>query len=346
MPRFLTAALILAATSAFAAPRVATDIAPVHSLASQVMEGVGAPDLILPVGASPHAYSMRPSEAAALQEADIVFWIGEGLTPWLERSLENLSGDAIKVELLKVEGAQFLSFREDARFEAHDDDRHEGHGSGHAAGGRKDEKHGDKDHANHKDDADHKDHAHEENHANDEHAGHDHDGLDPHAWLDPEIAKRWLDVMAAALAEADPANEAAYAINSAKAKARIDATSASVAVQLGPVRGAQYIVFHDAYQYFERHFDIPAFGAIALSDASKPGPARIAEIRDYVKHNRIICVFTEPQFNSGVVEAAFEGTGVKTGVLDPMGAALTPGPAFYGDLLAGLAATMADCLSN
>lgn len=334
MPRFLTASLILAASSAIAAPRVATDIAPVHSLTAQVMEGVGAPDLILPPGASPHGYSMRPSEAAALQDAEIVFWIGEGLTPWLERSLENLSGDAVKVELLEAEGAEFLPFREDAKFEGHDDHHDE---------------HGDEDHADHKEDADHKGHDDEhaeDGHAEDDHSEHDHDGVDPHAWLDPEIAKVWLDLMASTLATADPANAAAYTANAATAKARIDAISAEAKAKLSPVQGAKYVVFHDAYQYFERHFDVPASGAISLSDASKPSPARIAEIQDVVKQDKITCVFTEPQFNPGVVDAVFGGTDVKTGVLDPLGSALTPGAGFYGDLLADMAANMAECLGD
>ena len=150
--------------------------------------------------------------------------------------------------------------------------------------------------------------------------------------------------MAATLAAADPANAAAYAANADATKARIDATSTRINTQLTPARGAKYIVFHDAYQYFERRFDIPATGAIALSDASKPGPARIAEIREVVKHDKITCVFGEPQFNTGVIDAVFEGTGVKTGVLDPLGSTLAPGAGFYDGLLTNMATTMADCL--
>lgn len=341
MPRILAAALILTASSAIAAPRVATDIGPVHSLVAQVMEGVGAPDLILSVGASPHGYSMRPSEAAALQDAEIVFWVGEGLTPWLERSLENLSGDALKIELLEAEGAAFLPFREDAKFEAHDD-HHDGDHEEHEGEHKGD--HGHEDHADHKDHHDDK-HA-EDGHAKDDHADHDHEGLDPHAWLDPEIAKIWLDLMATTLATADPANAAAYAANAAAAKARIDATSANAKALLGPVHEAKYIVFHDAYQYFERHFDVPASGAISLSDASKPSPARIAEIQEVVEHDKITCVFAEPQYDPGVITAVFGGTGVKTGVLDPLGSALTPGASFYGDMLSGMAASMAECLGD
>ena len=307
MTRIFTALLILITAPALAAPRVATDIAPVHSLAAQVMDGIGAPDLILPPGASPHAYAMRPSEAAALQDADIVFWIGEALTPWFERNVEALAGDAIVVELLGAGGSVALPPRETAAFEAHHDD-HEAHDQ----------------------------HGHDD----------DHGSADPHAWLDPDNAILWLDLMAATLADADPANASAYAANANAAKARIKARATTISAQLSPLHGARFIVFHDAYQYFERHFDIPAAGAIALSDARKPSPARIAEIRDHVREDQITCVFTEPQFNAEVVTAVFEESDVRTGVLDPMGTSLTPGPTFYGALLVDLADAMAGCLSD
>ncbi len=307
MTRIIAALLILITAPALAAPRVATDIAPVHSLAAQVMDGIGAPDLILPPGASPHAYAMRPSEAAALQDADVIFWIGEALTPWFGRNVESLASDAVVVELLGAGGSLTLPPRENAAFEAHHDD-HETH---------------------------------------DQH-GHDngHGSADPHAWLDPDNAMLWLDLMVATLADADPTNAGAYAANANAAKARITARAATISAQLSPLHGARFIVFHDAYQYFERYFDIPAAGAIALGDARKPSPARIAEIRNHVRENQITCVFTEPQFNAEVVAAVFEDSDVRTGVLDPIGTSLPPGATFYSALLGGLADAMAGCLSD
>ncbi len=315
MHRFLTAFMIFLAAPALAAPRVATDIAPVHSLAAQVMSGIATPDLILPPGASPHAYSMRPSEAAALQDADIIFWIGEALTPWFERNITSLAGDAEAVELLHASATITLAPREGTAFDAHVDHDEHGHAE--------------------KDDDDHK-------HGDD----HDHGPLDPHAWLDPQNAKTWLDLIAATLAAADPENAAQYSAHAAKAKARIDAVAASIAAQLAPLNGKRFVTFHDAYQYFERRFDVPSSGSIALSDAQKPGPARLLQIRDHVREDQIACVFTEPQFNAGVVDAVFEGTAAKVGVLDPMGSHLTPGAGFYSDLLTDLAANMAGCLGG
>lgn len=325
MHHFLTTALILAAAPVLAAPRVATDIAPVHSLTTQVMEGVGQPDLILPIGASPHAYSMRPSEAAALQDAEIVFWIGESLTPWLERSLETIASEATAVELLGAGASIVLPTRTGATFEVHED--HDD----------------DDDHAGHAKDDDHKE---GDEHAEDGHDEHDHGGQDPHAWLDPENAKAWLDVIAESLANADPANAAAYIANANAAKARLDELGGKISAQLTPLHDARFIVFHDAYQYFETRFDTPATGAISLSDAQKPSPARIAELQDLATKEKVACVFSEPQFNSGVVNAVFGGSDVRTGVLDPLGASLEAGAEFYAALLTGMAGAMVECLDG
>jgi len=345
MPRFLTSpifgALILVAAPALAAPRVATDISAVHSLAAQVMEGVGAPDLIMPPGASPHGYSLRPSEAAALQDAEIVFWIGESLTPWLERSLETIAGDAKAVELLGAGESNVLETRESATFEGHDDHHGEGEKDAHDEHDDHDGEHADNHSDEHGDE-----HAKHEDDEHDGHDHHDHGGQDPHAWLDPENAKAWLDVMAASLSTADPANAGAYFANAAAAKTRLDAVSAGIAEKVKPISGARFIVFHDAYQYFETRFGVPAAGAISVSDAQKPSPARIAELQAMAKEEDISCVFAEPQFDPGIVSAVFGDTGVETGVIDPLGASLTPGPDFYASLLTDMADAMVKCLGG
>lgn len=129
----LIAALASFATlPAAAAPDVVTDIPPVQSLAARIMQGVGEPASILPPGATPHGYSMRPSEAARLEAADIVFWVGEGLTPWLEDAVESLAADAVSVELMEAPGVALLAFGEEGHGD-HDDDhgRKDEHGHEH-----------------------------------------------------------------------------------------------------------------------------------------------------------------------------------------------------------------------
>ncbi|WP_244940842.1 MULTISPECIES: zinc ABC transporter substrate-binding protein [Leisingera] len=313
-------------------PKVAADITPVHGLVARVMQGLGAPALVVPPGASPHGYAMRPSEAQALDQADLVFWMGEALTPWLEGPLEELAGDAHRVELLAAEGTEVLAFREGARFEAH------GH---------------DEDHGDHEDHDDHGDHAGHENHADHDsreddgdHAdahGHSHAGADPHAWLLPANAQAWLDVIAAELAEHDPDNAAAYKANAEAGKQEIADAAASISASLEPFRAKQFIVFHDAYQYFERGFGLNAAGAISLGDAVKPSPARIAEVGGVVADLKVSCVFSEPQFNPGVVATVLDGTGAGTALLDPLGAKLEPGPQFYPALLRDIGSAIAGC---
>ena len=305
-----------------AAPNVATDITPVHSLVSQVMAGVGAPDLLIQSGASPHNYSLSPSEAEALQEADLVFWIGEGLTPWLERSLDNLSPSSTKIELLEAQGTTTYAFREGATFGAHEDEDD----------GHEDEAH---------EDEAHEDEAHEDEHH------HDHSGVDPHAWLDPANGKVWLDVIASALAEKDPENASQYLENAAISKAKIDTATLSIENTIAQLQDKQFIVFHDAYQYFEKRFGIMAAGSISISDASKPSPGRIAEIRQLVEDLSVSCVFTEPQYNPGIVNAVFGDTGVNTsGVIDPLGSGLVTGTNLYSNLLIEIAKGLQSCLGK
>jgi len=302
-------------------PKVATDITPVHSLVAQVMEGAGAPALLIAPGASPHGYAMRPSEASALEAADLVFWMGEGLTPWLEGSIASLAGDAHVIALLGVDETRVLPFREGIAFDEHDaqDNDHDDHG--------------------------HDDHGHDDHgHDNHDH-GHAHDGADPHAWLDPVNARVWLDVIAEELAEHDPGNAALYKANAAAAQAEIAALEVDIAEQTAPLRDVPFLVFHDAYQYFETRFDIAAAGAIALGDAADPGPARVAALRDMAKERDIACVFSEPQFDPKLVRTVF-GDSIGHGVLDPLASDIVPGPALYSEILRGMARAMTECLGT
>lgn len=366
-------AALLSGTAMADVPNVAVDIAPVHSLVSRVMDGVGTPDLIVSPGASPHEYNLRPSEAAALQEADLVFWIGEDLTPWMEGAVETLATGATVTTLLESDGTVLLDFREDALFEAHDHDDHDDHDDednkdhdhddAHAEDAHDDDH--DHDHGDHADDKEHDDHAHDDEHEHEDEHGHedhaehdnhddheDHEGHDdhahgdhdPHAWLSPANAEIWLNTIAAQLSAADPDNAGAYFANAAAARDEMAALSAEVAETLEPVRGGSFIVFHDAYQYFEDAFDFPASGAISLGDATDPSPARIAEIQGRIREEGVDCVLAEPQFNPGIVATVLDGTEAKTGVIDPLGSDLEPGTALYSQVIRNMAKTLADCL--
>ena len=317
-------------------PQVAVDIAPVHSLVTRVMDGVGAPNLVIQVGASPHEYNLRPSEAQALQDANLVFWIGSDLTPWLADAIQTLAPNASTTALLESEGTIELEFRESALFEAH------------AHGDHDEDKHADHDDHDDHDEDKHADHDDHDDHDEDKHAGHDdhddHGAHDPHAWLSPQNAKTWLNVIASKLSAADPKNAGIYFSNAAAGQTEIDALIAEVNVTLEPVRGMNFIVFHDAYQYFENDFDFPASGAISIADASDPSPARIQEIQGRISNEGIDCVLAEPQFNPGLVATVMDGSEAKTGILDPLGAGLQPGAKLYPELIRNLSKALTNCL--
>lgn len=315
-------------TPALAAPQVVTDIAPVQSLVARVMDGVGNPAVLLPPGASPHHYALKPSDSQALDAAGVVFWVGPELEPWLEKPIAALAGKARVVALFDSAGTEHLPARTGATFDAHDHGDEDGH-----------------DHADHDHDHEGHDHAHEgEDHAHDA-ADHDHDhgGDDPHAWLDPQNARAWLGTIAATLAEADPDNAAAYRANAEAGAAELTALEAELTAQLKPVAGTPFIVFHDAYQYFEHRFGFSAAGSISLSEGVPPGPARLAEVQQKARDLKIACAFREPQFDPALIDTVFEGQPVKSGVLDPLGAGLQPGPGLYPDLLRDLAAALVAC---
>lgn len=319
--------LALASHSYAQAPKVAVDIAPLHSLVAQVMDGVAEPELLIRPEVSPHEYHLRPSDAKALSEADVVFWIGEGLTPWLEKPLSSLAGSANKVEMMEVKGTTLYDFREGATFESHH---------------HHDEEHHD-DNAHHQHDDDHQDHKEEGHHAHEQQHGH-HQGHDPHVWLDPKNAEVWVNVIAETLAQTDSQNEQVYKDNARATISRLHQLSDHIEQQAKELNGIKFIVFHDAYQYFEQRFSLSASGAISVSDASKPSPARISEIRDTVKELGVTCVFTEPQYNPQMVNSVFENSTVKTiGTMDPLGANIAIGKGHYNAVLNAMIASLSQC---
>ncbi len=296
--RLAAAFAILFALPAWAEPpAVAADILPVHSLVTQVMRGIGAPALIVEPGASPHGYALRPSQARALEQADIVFRVSDGLTPWLSDTLATLSGDARQVELMQAEGTTVLERRSGDSFEPH---VHDG----------------------------------------EDHGAHDHD---PHGWLDPQNAIVWLDAIAAELAALDPENAATYDANAAEGKAALDALTQDITADLAPLRDLRFVVFHDAFQYFENRFGLTAAGAIALSDASDPGPARIAALRDRIAALDVTCIFSEPQLNPALIDTARGTRDMLVALLDPLGASLQPGATLYPQLLRDMATALRSC---
>ena len=288
-------------------PVVVADIAPVHSLVARVMKGVGEPSVLLDGQTTPHGHAMRPSQARAIEGADIVVIASHGLTPWVENAVDSLASGTRLVVLSEVDGATLHPFRAGSVFEAHDDDHGHDHG-----------------------------HDHEESE----------DGIDPHVWLDPENAKVWVQALADDLGRADPTNAETYASNADAAVAEIDVAASDALALLGPLAGKAFVALHDAYQYLEYRFDLAAAGAVAASDAAPAGPARLRELGDHLAHEDVHCVVSEGVLNSDVIATVLPGRDIDVVVIDPLGSWLEPGPGFYPEFIVDIARKFAACLSQ
>ena len=300
--------------------KVVTSIKPLHSLASYLMDGVGKPDLIVDGYASPHGFSMKPSHAKMLQNANLIFWVGEDLESFLKKPLSSIAKKAEKIELMEIKGLNVLKFRERNIFDEHNHDDH----------AKKEDDH---------DDHDHDDHGKKKEH--DDHEGHGHGEFDPHVWLDTMNAKVMLNEMADHLIENDPKNEAKYKSNLDKALKDIDKLTIEVMTELN--NSVSSIVFHDAYQYFEKRFNVNVLGAFTVNTDVMPGAEQLAEIREIIEHDKVACVFSEPQFNPDIINAVAKDMKIKTGVLDPLGATLDSGKDLYFKLIRNMSASFKGC---
>jgi zinc transport system substrate-binding protein len=288
-------------TLAYADVNVVTSIKPVHSLVSAVMDGVAKPTLLVEGAASPHTYSLKPSQAKQLQEADIVFWMSHDLEAFLENSIENIAQRAVSVPLIESHNLTKLSFREGGAFDAHGHDDH-------------DDKHD------------------------------DHDETNPHVWLDPQNAKALVHEIEEQLAKIDPENAEVYEANASIVMKKLDKLTNEIDVDLKPIRSRGYVVFHDAYQYFEKRFGISAIGSITVSPEVMPGAERVRELQEKVRELDATCVFSEPQFQPKLVATVTENTNAGTGVLDPLGASLEESPELYFKLIRNMANSLKGCL--
>ena len=299
-------ALFAAAASSHAeAPQVAVSIQPLHSLVAGVMSGVGGPRLLVKGYGSPHAYQMRPSDAAALYGADLVFWMGMPLESFLVKSLRNVRPPSRVIALLDVDGLRLLENRYSGVW------RH---------------------------------HEHEGQHADE--SAYPPQSRDPHAWLSPTVVRRMVAAIAQELMQTDPPNAETYRLNAGALDHRIQALATGLESTLAPVRQVPFIMFHDAFQYFEQSFGLHSVGAVQLEPNRAPGAARIRALRNAIRDRGVRCVFREPQFQSALVDALVENTGARVSVVDPLGADFPPGPDAWFQMMTANAEAIANCLGG
>lgn len=295
-------------------PNVVTDIPPVHSLVAKVMGDLGTPELLVSGGAEPHSYQLRPSQAAALANADLIFWVGHEMTPWLERALEGGDG-ATAVALLDLPTTKIRVYEE-----AHEGEAHEG-------------------------EAGHDDHA-QEGHEEEGHAeeGHGHSGADPHAWLDPRNARAWIVAIRDGLSASDAANAPSYAANADKALADLAALETAIEGKLAGAKAAPIITSHDAYGYFSDRFGLSVAGSMEAGDAADPGAGHVSALAALAASKGVRCLFPEAGHDPARMSVLASDTGLKLGgALDPEGVMIEPGSGLYDRLLTQMAEAIAAC---
>ena len=348
--------------SAKAEVNVVTTIKPLHSLVSSVMKGIGEPSLIIEGTNNPHTFVFKPSHAKMIEEADIIFWIGEDLEAFMEKPLDSLAEKAQVISFMELSSIEKLKFREKNIFDDHDghEDEHEGHEDeddhGHKDDDHDDDHDGHEDeHEGHEDEDDHghKDDDHDDDHDGheDEHEGHDDDHNDAHAhahgefdahiWLDPVNAKKMVLEIAHELSDLDPNNKVKYENNANATIKSLDELVDSNKKILS--KDISYVVFHDAYQYFEKRFGVIPAGALTLNPDVLPGAKQISDIQDVINDKGIKCIFSEPQYNPKIIETIGNDMKISTGVMDPLGAYIDAGPSMYSDLINGIANSIKDC---
>jgi len=288
--------------------KVVASIKPIHSLVSYVMDGVGTPNILVDGSSSPHSFQLKPSHAKMLQDADIVFWIGEDLETFLETPLSSIATNAAKITLMELDDIELLKFREKHIFDKHDD---------------------------------HEEHAEKQAEHEDHHDEHNHGEFDIHFWLDPEIAKVMVKSITRELSDIDVANKSIYKANALKAIGELDELIEATKLKIN--KDASYVVFHDAYQYFEQRFGIEVLGALSVNPEILPGAKQLAEIREVIEHENVKCIFSEPQFNPSIAKTIAADMDVKAAVLDPLGAELELGKDLYFDLIGDMASSFESC---
>jgi zinc transport system substrate-binding protein len=290
--------------------KVVVSIKPFHSLVSTVMQGVSEPALLLNGNNSPHTYSLRPSAAVKLQNADLVFWGGENLEGFLAKPIHSLAAGARVVSFEDTPGLILRPFRSVKEWQELDPES------------KNDQDHVKKRKINRL------------------------PGNDPHIWLDPLNAQKITQYLVQILSEFDPENAQTYHSNGKKTILRLSDLNIQLETKMSSVSSKPYIVFHDAYQYFEKRYQLNPIASVTVSSGTSTSVGRLIDIRKKIKIKKVLCIFTEPQFSPKLVQTVISGTAVKKGILDPIGTSISPGPEMYFTLLNNISHSISTCFKK
>lgn len=301
----LASALLMAGPLSSASAAVVTSIRPLGFIASAIADGVTPTEVLLPDGASPHDFALRPSDIQRLRSADLVLWVGPDMEAFLNKALVPISATR-KLAISELPAVKPLLMK------GEEDDDHEHAGEAH-------------------------------NHADDDH-GHHHGEYNMHVWLSPEIAKVTAIAIHDRLLELMPQNKDKLDANLRQFENLLTQTDKNVGNMLTPVQGKGYFVFHDAYGYFEKHYGLSPLGHFTVNPEIQPGAQRLHQIRTQLVEQKAVCVFAEPQFRPAVINAVAKGTKVRSGTLDPLGIGIALEKDSYGKFLTQLSNQYVSCL--
>ncbi|MBS7519755.1 zinc ABC transporter substrate-binding protein ZnuA [Serratia ureilytica] len=301
----LASALVMAGPLSSASAAVVTTIRPLGFIASAIADGVTPTEVLLPDGASPHDFALRPSDIQRLRSADLVLWVGPDMEAFLTKALVPISATR-KLAISELPAVKPLLMK------GEDDDDHDHAGEAH-------------------------------NHADDDH-GHHHGEYNMHVWLSPEVAKVTAIAIHDRLLELMPQNKDKLDANLRQFEKLLTQTDKNVGNMLTPVQGKGYFVFHDAYGYFEKHYGLSPLGHFTVNPEIQPGAQRLHQIRTQLVEQKAVCVFAEPQFRPAVINAVAKGTTVRSGTLDPLGIGIALGKDSYGKFLTQLSSQYVSCL--
>lgn len=311
MSRFFALFVAFASTLVVLAParadvRVLTSIQPLQLIAAAVQDGVGKPEVLLPPGASPHHYALRPSDVRRVAEVDLLYWVGPDMESFLPRVITGRSKPTVAVQDLP--DMSLRHFGEDSQ--SHEE--HDAHG----------------------DDPDEHDHDHRPG------------SLDAHLWLSTVNARVIAARMAADLSAADPANAARYQSNLKGFEQRLDVLDQRLKQRLAGVADKPFFVFHEAFDYFESAYGLKHAGVFSVVQEVQPGAQHVAAMRKRLQEAGKTCVFSEPPLRPRLAETLTAGLPVKLAELDALGGTLPVDAKGYETLLANLGNGLAGCLES
>jgi zinc transport system substrate-binding protein len=320
---------ILFATTIFTAPvladqlRVVVDIPPVHGIVDGVLGSNASITTLIDSGIDPHNYTMKPSHAAAVSEADLIVLIGEALTPSLAEKLPSLANNAKIIELAEVPNVHLIAYQD-----AHDDHEDDAHHDDHAHKVHDEHDHGDAHHDDHDDDE----------HHDDEHDGHDHSGIDPHMWLDIENADVWAHTIAKSASELSPALTSDINAN----LAAFEQALIGLKSEMQTLTAKPYSVSHDAFGYLEESFGIDHPQAVTNGMGLRPSPSDMAKLSAQIEETPPACMIIDPNDHTALAYALAEEYSIQTVEFSQIGEVVA-GENAYLNLMQGAVAAFKTC---